>query len=225
MNAQHEAIFQKAMVSQRPQAILEVARAFELLGKTGEARCLYQRTRVLQGLPPLAIPSIVAFGAMARGTPVKDTNGAVIPPGRYWLDALGDKRKTFTDWAKSKPEVKIETTEDHADENRLFVIFTIPSTASNYGLSGVFFPTNVLGFPTIASGVQSSQDTVQRPDAPTSTDVLANIGKTVGTTAKSMGEGLGLSPTRLILIGGGILVIVILANQLIPKILANKLPL
>jgi hypothetical protein len=203
------------MVSRKPQAILEVARVFERLGASQKARLLYQRVNAFQ----------FSFGAMARGTPIKDTNGAVIPPGRYWLDVLGDKRKTFTDWAKSKPEVKIETTEDHPDENRLFVIFTIPTTANNYGLSGVFFPTNVLGFPTIAGNVQSSQDTVQRPDAPTSTDVLGSIGKTVGATTKSFGEGLGLSPVKLALIGGTVLVVVILANQLIPKILTSKLPM
>jgi hypothetical protein len=126
---------------------------------------------------------------------------------------MGDKRKALTDWIKSKPEIRVETTEDHADENRLFVIFTIPPTANNYGLSGVFFPTNVLGFPTIAAGVQNSQDTIQRPDAMTSTDVLASVGKVVGTTTKSFGEGLGLSPTKLALIGAGALVSVLLLNR------------
>jgi hypothetical protein len=80
-------------------------------------------------------------------------------------------------------------------------------------LSGVFFPTNVLGFPTIAAGVQNSQDTIQRPDAMTSTDVLASVGKVVGTTTKSFGEGLGLSPTKLALIGAGALVSVLLLNR------------
>jgi hypothetical protein len=204
MNLLHESIFQKAVASKKPEAIYKVARAFEAMGVVDKASVLYQRAHGL---------TVFAFGAMARGTPVKDTNGAVIPPGRYWLDAMGDKRKALTDWIKSKPEIRVETTEDHADENRLFVIFTIPPTANNYGLSGVFFPTNVLGFPTIAAGVQSSQDTIQRPDAMTSTDVLASVGKVVGTTTKSFGEGLGLSPTKLALIGAGALVSVLLLNR------------
>jgi hypothetical protein len=204
MNLLHESIFQKAVASKKPEAIYEVARAFEAMGVVDKASVLYQRAHGL---------AVFAFGAMARGTPVKDTNGAVIPPGRYWLDAMGDKRKALTDWIKSKPEIRVETTEDHADENRLFVIFTIPPTANNYGLSGVFFPTNVLGFPTIAAGVQNSQDTIQRPDAMTSTDVLASVGKVVGTTTKSFGEGLGLSPTKLALIGAGALVSVLLLNR------------
>jgi hypothetical protein len=204
MNLLHESIFQKAVASKKPEAIYEVARAFEAMGVVDKASVLYQRAHGL---------AVFAFGAMARGTPVKDTNGAVIPPGRYWLDAMGDKRKALTDWIKSKPEIRVETTEDHADENRLFVIFTIPPTANNYGLSGVFFPTTVLGFPTIAAGVQNSQDTIQRPDAMTSTDVLASVGKVVGTTTKSFGEGLGLSPTKLALIGAGALVSVLLLNR------------
>jgi hypothetical protein len=160
---------------------------------------------------------------MARGTPVKDTNGAVIPPGRYWLDVLGDKRKIFTDWAKGKPEVRIESTEDHADENRLFVIFTIPTTANNYGLSGAFFPTNVLGFPTIATNVTSSADTIQRPDPMTSTDVMADISKAIGEAlgagAKGAGKGLGISTTTIILVGVGTLFGLFMLNRLmIPKL-------
>ena len=110
MNLLHESIFQKAVASKKPEAIYEVARAFEAMGVVDKASVLYQRAHGL---------AVFAFGAMARGTPVKDTNGAVIPPGRYWLDAMGDKRKALTDWIKSKPEIRVETTEDHADESTL----------------------------------------------------------------------------------------------------------
>lgn len=211
MNSQHDAIFVRALASEKPEAILGVARAFEAIGDTYKAGRLYQRVRSYN----------FGFGAMARGTPIKDTNGAVIPPGRYWQDIIGEPaKKAWVEWIKGKPEVHIETTEDHVDENRLFVIFIIPSTANNYGLPGVFFPTNILGFPTIATTeVTSSQATVQRPEAMTSSDVLANIAKTTGSATKSFGEGLGVTPTTLVLVGIGVLAAALLFGRvMVPKL-------
>ena len=80
----------------------------------------------------------------------------------------------------------------------------------------------MLGFPTIASAnVTGSQDTVQRPDPVTSADVLAQMAKSAGQTTKSFGEGLGLTPTKLALIGGAALAIVVLLSRIampIPRI-------
>ena len=216
MNAQYEAIFRRAMVSTNPQAILAVARAFEALMATQHAWRLYQRA--------FALGQAFAFGAMARGVPIKDTNGAVIPPGRYWLDVPSSKRAAFTDWKKGKPEVRIETTEDDTDTNMLFVIFVIPPTASNFALPGVFFPTQVLGFPTIAGPtVQAKQDTGTVPEGESSADVLADItgaiGKAIGSVGKGASEGLGISTTKLALIGVGALAGLFLLNRLlIPRL-------
>jgi hypothetical protein len=211
MNA--ETIFQKALVSRKPEGVLYVAQVFESMGDTYRATMLYNRLR-----------PIVAFGAMARGTAIKGTNGAVIPPGRYWQDFIGDPaKKAWAEWIKSKPEVHVETTEDHSDENRIFAIFTIPTTANNYGLAGLFYPTQLIGFPTIAPvSITSSADTIQRPDPVTSADVLADMAKVAGKTTKSFGEGLGLSSTTLALLGGGLLVGLFLLNKLmipIPKLI------
>ena len=211
MNALHEAIFRKAMVSVNPEAILAVARAFDALMATRHAWQLYQRA--------YGLGQAIAFGAMARGTRIEGTNGAVIPPGRYWLDVPSGKRAAFDDWKKGKPEVRIETSEDDTDTNMLSIIFTIPAMAANFGLPGVFFPTNVLGFPTIAgANIQSKQDTGTVPDAPTSADVLADItsaiGKALGAAGKGAGEGLGISTTKLVMIGVGTLAGLFMLNRL-----------
>ncbi len=221
MNLQHEAIFRKAMASGRPQAILEVACAFHNLGDTRKARILHERARTMTWVA--GVNCNIGFGAMARGTAIPNTNGAVIPPGRYWQDIIGAPgRKAWDEWVKSKPEVHVETTEDHVDDNRLFVIFSVPANASNYGMTGVFFPTKVLGFPTIADAtISSSQDTIQRPPPMSTTDVLAKMaetaGKTAGAAAKGAGEGLGVSPTTLALIGAGALLgLLVLSKIMIP---------
>jgi hypothetical protein len=159
------------------------------------------------------------FGAMARGTPQGD--GAVIPPGRYWIDAFNEKRDELTAWKKGKPEVKFETTEEDLDTNRLFVIFSIPKTASNFGLPGVWFPTKSLGFPTIAdTTVQSSDDTVQKPPAPTSADVLTDIASGAG----QVGSGfLGQLNTDTIIKFALVAGIVIFAATTIPNLIAKKM--
>lgn len=229
----NQAIFLKAMVSMRPEAIIEVARAFEALMVHDKAEYLYQRASTLHHF---------GFGAMARGTPIKGTNGAVIPPGRYWIDVVNDeKRKAWVNWTMDKPEVTIEKTEWSTDADAQHVvstvIFTIPSTATNYGLPGVFFPTNILGFPTIAgAAVQSMADTVQRPAPMTSLEALAETpallgqgiqsgvqftAETIGKAAKGVTEGLGISPTKLVLIGLSALV----GYSLLNRLMLSRLPI
>lgn len=214
MKAQHEEIFRKAMVSNKPQAILEVGRAFHALGDFRKAKILHER----------AVTMTWTFGAMSRGTPIDGTNGAVIPPGRYWIDLVNqEKRKAWVNWTIDKPEVTVEKSEwmasdpEHVIET---VIFSIPSTANNYGLPGVFFPTKVLGFPTIAEPevIKSKADTVQRPPPLTHLDAVSEVpgvlseglqsgvkytaetvGKAAGSLASGIGQGFGLSPSQLLI--------------------------
>jgi hypothetical protein len=219
-----EAIFKRAMVSMNPDAILEVAGAFGDLGEEDIAQALYTRVSLLEA-PSRVMPT---FGAMARGIPIPNTNGAIIPPGRYWIDVIGDaKRKAWVDWSTSKPEVVIEKSEYSADNlndpNQVMatIIFSIPPTANNFGHPGVFFPTQVLGFPTIAGAandpyaVHSKADTVQRAAPMTYTDAAVEViskapkvigrgaqqsvryvaetaGKAVGDVLRGTGDSLGL---------------------------------
>lgn len=219
-------IFERAMVSMNPDAILEVAGAFGDLDEEDMATALYTRVSVLEA-PSRRMPTF-AFGAMQRGTPISNTNGAVIPPGRYWIDVIGDaKRKAWVDWSSSKPEVVIEKSEYSADNlndpNQVMatIIFSIPPTANNFGHPGVFFPTQVLGFPTIAGAasdpyaVHSKADTVQRAAPMTYTDAAVEViskapkvigrgaqqsvryvaetaGKAVGDVLRGTGDSLGL---------------------------------
>jgi len=233
----YEAIFQKAMVSVKPEAIIEVARAFEALMVTDKAWYLYQRVHMLQ---QWGQGQHFGFGAMARGTPIKGTNGAVIPPGRYWIDVVNDeKRKAWVNWTMDKPEVTVEKTEWSTDADAQHVvstvIFTIPSTTTNYGLPGVFFPTNILGFPTIADAtIQGKADTVKRPAPMTSLQALAETpallgqgiqsgvqytAETIGTAVKGIGQGLGVTTSTLAMMGIGLIVSLVLLNRLmIPRI-------
>lgn len=201
MNAQHEAIFRKAMVSGKPQAILGVARAFYDMGDIEKAHLLHNRAVTMTWIGGIN----VSFGAMARGTPIPGTNGAVIPPGRYWIDLIGDKREKFKEWFAMKPEVTIEVIE-HPDTNRDFAIFIVPTFANNYGMPGVLFPTQDLGFPTIAdASTHTSADTVQRPPPMTYTEATQEVGtmagKAIGAGIKGastgISAGLGISPTML----------------------------
>lgn len=219
-------IFQKAMSSTNPHAILEVGRIFERMGAYDFAMPLYQRVHNFA----------FSFGAMARGTPIAGTNGAVIPPGRYWIDLVDDnKRKAWTNWTIYKPEIKVEKSDWEAGDPQHVVqtvIFVIPSTATNYGMPGVLFPTQVLGFPTIADTVvQKQADTVQRPPPMTYTDAarevmstssqaLGSVAQGVGTLAsdvgKGLGQGLGLSTTKMALLGAGLLVGLFFLNRMMP---------
>lgn len=159
----------------------------------------------------------VEFGAEARGTvPQGVTGAAVIPPGRYWLDLFGANIEFFQNWAKSKPEVRIESTEQNQDISpaHAFVIFSIPPTANNYGMPGVLFPTVKLGFPEIAdSTVHSSDDTVQKPPPPSATDVLHDAGTALG----GAGQGLvsSLSTGTMLKIGLGVAAILLLKKAIL----------
>jgi len=165
------------------------------------------------------------IGVMERGVPIPDTQGAVIPPGRYWLDVFN--QTVFTDWLHEKPEVQVETTEDKGD-NHVFYIFSIPSSATNYGKPGVWFPTVQLGFPTIASaGVQSSDDTVQKPDAPTPTEVAKDFFKTAGEVTGAGTSSLldNISTGTLIklaVVAGVVILVATLPGSLIPMLVSAK---
>lgn len=241
----NDIIFQKALCSQNSKAIFEVAWIFETMGQSHKARLLRER-----------VYNSVSFGAMARGIPIPNTNGAVVPPGRYWIDVIGDaKRKAWVDWSVSKPEVVIEKSEYSADNMNdpnqvmMTVIFSIPPTANNFGHPGVFFPTQVLGFPTIAGptndpyAVHSKADTVQRPAPMTymeateeviskapkglshSIEYLADTaGRAAGAAVKGAGKGLGISTTNIVLIGVAALAsLFLLARMTSPLAIASHL--
>jgi hypothetical protein len=292
----YEAIFQKALISHNPEAILNVAYAFEGLGYHHKANALFgqlrqnvygigashtkrssgsashkhhrhQHQQQQQSQDPSSsggsqgggsgggspspppndnsetsdedVQTDVAFGAMARGTPIKGTNGAVIPPGRYWIDLVDDtKRKTWVDLTVDKPEITIEKSEWSADVPGHVIehiIFSVPSTASNYGLPGIFFPTQIIGFPTLAGSasnpyaVHSKADTVQRPSSMTHAEAMTEIpdlfakglqhsveyvAETAGKAASSAAKGVGLGTSTLALIGVGTLVGLFLLNRL-----------
>jgi hypothetical protein len=252
-----EAIFKKAMVSMNPDAILEVAGAFGDLGEEDIAQALYTRVSLLEA-PSRVMPTFgtqgngrrTTFGAMQRGTPIPNTNGAVIPPGRYWIDVVGDaKRKAWVDWSTSKPEVVIEKSEYSADNlndpNQVMatIIFSIPPTANNFGHPGVFFPTQVLGFPTIAGAaddpyaVHSKSDTVQRGNPMTYAEAAKEVvakapravqrsvqyvaetaGKALGDAARGAKDELGLSKTNMVLIGAGVLAALFLIGRIMSPV-------
>lgn len=244
MNPTHEAIFRKAMRSKNQGAVLRVASVFERIGDHNKARTLYRRA-----LPHhRALPHFkFQFGASVRGTPIAGTDGAVIPPGRYWLNIVGTpqysgevKRSKWLNFTMDHPEVIEEKREysGTADNLILTVFFTIPPTATNYGLPGVHFPTSILGFPTIAGPAQSLADTSSRPPQMTSLEAIAEIpnllgqgvqsgvqytaetlGKAAGHAAKGVSEGLGGIPTKtLVLMGIGAIVGLALLNRLtLPK--------
>jgi hypothetical protein len=220
MNTQYEAIYQKALQSNNCEVIVRVAQCFATIGETDKASILNARARLLR----LYDRKRVGFGAMARGTPIASTNGAVIPPGRYWIDLSKAQEKAFTDWSQGKPEVHVESTEDNGE--RLFIILTIPTTANNYGLPGVFYPTQVLGFPTIAAAnVTSSADTISRPDPFTYTEaakeIAESVGEVLGAGTKGASKGLGISTTTIVLFSVGALVALMLVNRImmpIPRI-------
>lgn len=235
MNPQYQAIFLKAMASMKPEAIIEVARAFEALRATDKAWQLYNRAYALRHRGHFG------FGAMVRGTPIKNTDGAVIPPGRYWVSIPHmneDKNlKKWVNFTMDHPEVTIEKEEWSGNADNLIktVIFIIPSTATNYGLPGVHYPTQVLGTPNTADvTIKSQADTIKRPPPMTSLEALAEtpslIGQgiqsgvqftaeTIGKAAKGVTEGLGISSTQLVLIGLSALVGLSLLNRfMLPRL-------
>src|SRR6202142_1756741 len=246
MEAIHHAIFEKAMHSMNPDAILEVAQCFQdLENENGQdentdenhdaanrepnkfneyrelADALYVRISILE--QPIRTSPTFGFGAMQRGTPVKGTNGAVIPPGRYWIDIPDSHLKAWIDLLNAKHEITVEKSELSVAPGAAVhtIIFHIDPKASNYGLSGVFFPTQVLGFPTIAdASIQSKADTIQRPPPMTHMEALQAVpgifargaqdavqyvaetaGKAAGSAASGVGQGLGLTTNQMIGIG------------------------
>lgn len=167
------------------------------------------------------------IGAMERGVPIPNTNGAVIPPGRYWLDVFANTQAAMNTWLSQKPEVRVETTEDKGD-GHVFYIFSIPADAGNFGKPGVWFPTVQLGFPTIApSSVTTSDDTVQKPDAPTSTDVakdfFKSVGEITGAGTSSLLDNVSTGTlVKLALVGGAIILIATLPSTIIPMLVSAK---
>lgn len=169
------------------------------------------------------------FGTVQRGIPVpgQPAGTVVIPPGRYWLDTFGDKRQVFSDWLKGKPEVKVETTEDEPDTSppHTFTIFTIPKGVNNFNLEGLWFPTTQLGFPEIApiagtNAVNSSDDTVQKPQVTTGIDgLLQTLGFQSGTTPPAPGQGWwppsNATLVKLALIGGLTIAVATLPSALL----------
>lgn len=167
------------------------------------------------------------FGAEEKGktAPGMPAGHAVIPPGRYWLDVYGDKIPAFLAWAQSKPEVHLETTQNDTESTpeHLFVIFSVPPTASNFGLSGVDFSTATFGFPEVAPAtVQSSDDVVQKPPPPTASDVLADAASAIGGALGSGGKAAASALDTATLIKFGIVAaVVIVAAPHVLKLLVK----
>jgi hypothetical protein len=53
-----EAIFQKALVSKKPEVISEIAQAFKGLGALDKAEALYQRAHILNGVKLLVMSGV-----------------------------------------------------------------------------------------------------------------------------------------------------------------------
>jgi len=83
-----------------------------------------------------------------------------LPVNRYWIDTFGDNRAKFTTWLRlHKGDVKSRVTESQpsTDPPREWHMFDV--------INPVWFDQESFGFPTIADpSVQTSQDTVSRPD-------------------------------------------------------------
>ena len=165
-----------------------------------------------------------SFG-MERGVAIPNTNGAVIPPGRYWLDTFTNTQAAFNTWLAEKPEVRLESTQDAQDSTgHVFNIFTIPSSATNYGKPGVWFPTTQLGFPTSAApDVTSSDDTVQKPDAPTSGDVIADFAKTTGKVTSGILDNISTGTMiKLAIVGGVVILVATLPSTILPMLVSAQ---
>lgn len=102
-----------------------------------------------------------------------------LPAGRYWQDFFGKQRQFFINWREqAKPHVKVLSTEAHEatdqSEPRDWVLFETDAPLP--------WDAAQLGFPTIAGPqVQSSSDTVQRPDpepTPTGKDLMREVTST-----------------------------------------------
>lgn len=119
--------------------------------------------------------SEVGVGAIERANP--------LPAGRYWVDVFTPQEAAFQAWLqKNKSNVAVTTTEsfDPIDSypGRVWRLFEVNAPVSWEGP----------GFPTIAgANVQTSGDTVQRPDPQKDPlDRFTDYGTEVGKTAKAV---------------------------------------
>ncbi len=95
-----------------------------------------------------------------------------LPPGRYWYDAIGSRREIFQEWdeTNARDAVKVIQTTDHPDESppRTWFLFDVTEPTG--------WPQTALGFPTQGEGIDSEEDTVQRPDLPKEpADILDDV--------------------------------------------------
>jgi hypothetical protein len=113
--------------------------------------------------------SIAALGVLMRTNP--------LPAGRYWLDVFGDNRDKMSTWLKTNAaSLQVEDTESFEATTdfpaRDFYIFSVKSPAP--------WDAVTFGYPTVAdSSVKSSNDTVQKPQVESSTQILQSAADTV----------------------------------------------
>jgi hypothetical protein len=122
-----------------------------------------------------------------------------LPAGRYWLDVFASKRPAWEVWStamKNVGRLNVTHTESFeatdGGEARDFVIFE--TDAETIG-----WPESV-GSPTIAGkNIQSSADTVQRPDPELEPlDALSAAASSVGTATKTaIGVGVAIGVVAL----------------------------
>lgn len=115
-----------------------------------------------------------------------------MPPGTYWLDLFGDDRTKFAEWRKAHAAAVRVVTSESFDTSppRDWVKFVVSSP--------VPWDAKEFGFPTIipaGSKVESSADTVQRPDP--EKDPLDQLGD-----ALSFGGIPGQFVTGAVVLGG-----------------------
>jgi hypothetical protein len=96
--SQHEAIFQKALVSVNPEAILEVARAFEGMGQSHKAKLLSER---IYG--PL---TAISFGAAGESRSISDLKDIMAAKDV----AMSNLASMFTEVLAGPNASKIQTT-------------------------------------------------------------------------------------------------------------------
>lgn len=118
---------------------------------------------------PLQISMQGALGALMRQNP--------LPPGRYWIDTFGDNRDKMVTWVNTQgAAVQVADTESFDATSdfpaRDFYIFQVKNP--------VPWDAVTFGYPTVAdSTVQSSDDTVQKPQVESSGEILQNAADTV----------------------------------------------
>jgi hypothetical protein len=118
-----------------------------------------------------------------------------LPAGRYWLDVFDKDRRVWETWStamKAAGRLKITHTESFAEigdsKEHDFVIFETDAET-------VFFPEQ-LGSPNIAGKeIQSSDDTLDRPDPmPDPIDQISQVASSAASGAKTvLTVGLGVA--------------------------------